>query len=161
MRMMSFTSLIETIQQTHLSFRDQSVKAVNIGLTLRNWLIGFYIVEFEQNGDDRAKYGTSLIANLAKSIKIKGLTAPELSRCRQFYKVYPEMIGSLSQTFASDSESNKILPITTEQNFGLTTQKLLGIENNLINSIEKVRLFVSKYKLNLPFEQELKRGSHE
>jgi hypothetical protein len=106
MSIMRFNSLIETIQQTHLSFRDQSVKAANIDLTLRNWLIGFYIVEFEQNGDDRAKYGTSLIANRGKSI----ITAPELSRCRQFYKVYPDMFGSL-------------------------TQKLLSSENNLINSI--------------------------
>ena len=35
--------------------------AVNQALVLRNWLIGAYIVEFEQNGTDRAKYGTRLL----------------------------------------------------------------------------------------------------
>ena len=131
----SFNSLIETIQKTHLSFHEQSVKAVNIGLTMRNWLIGFYIVEFEQNGDDRAKYGTSLIANIAQKIKIKGLTAPELSRCRQFYKVYPEILGSLTQKLTSDSSGNKILQLTTDQILGETTQKLVTSANNLITSI--------------------------
>lgn len=108
MSLISFNGLIETIQKTHHSFWDQSVKAVNIGLTLRNWLIGYYIVEFEQNGEDRAEYGTALIANIAKNIKIKGLTAPELSRCRQFYKVFPEILGVPTQELSLGSKSNKI-----------------------------------------------------
>ena len=52
-----------------------------------------YIIEFEQNGNDRTKYGTSLLSNIAKKIGIKGLTSPELSRCRQFYKAYPGLLG--------------------------------------------------------------------
>ena len=32
-------------------------RAVNISLTLRNWLIGCYIAEYELNGEDRAAYG--------------------------------------------------------------------------------------------------------
>ncbi len=36
---------------------------------------------------------------LSKDIAIKGLTAPELSRCRQFYQSYPEILGSLTQEF--------------------------------------------------------------
>jgi len=89
---LSFNSLIETIQQTHCYFQEQSARAVNVGLTIRNWLIGFYIVEFEQKGDDRAKYGTALLSTIAKNIAIKGLTAPELSQCRQFYTLYPNQI---------------------------------------------------------------------
>jgi len=34
-------------------------------LTIRNWLIGYYIVEFEQNGKDRAEYGISLLKSIA------------------------------------------------------------------------------------------------
>jgi predicted nuclease of restriction endonuclease-like (RecB) superfamily len=101
---MNFDFLVSTIEQTHRHFQQQAAKAINIQLTLRNWLIGFYIVEFEQAGEDRAKYGTRLLEHLALSLKIKGLVAAELSRCRQFYKCYPQILGTLSQ------ELNKLLP---------------------------------------------------
>lgn len=135
----SFNSLVDAIQKTHHVLHMQSVKAVNMGLTLRNWLIGFYIVEFEQNGEDRAKYGVALIANIAKTIKIKGLTAPELSRCRQFYKVYPEIFGSLTQKFLANITSNKFNMLTENQIFGVSTQKLqtneIDLQNHLISAI--------------------------
>jgi len=101
---MNFDFLVSTIEQTHHHFQQQAAKAINIQLTLRNWMIGFYIVEFEQAGEDRAKYGTRLLEHLALSLKIKGLVAAELSRCRQFYKCYPQILGTLSQ------ELNKLLP---------------------------------------------------
>ena len=82
---MNFDLLTNTILETHTSLQQSAVKAINVHLTIRNWLIGFYIVEFEQKGEDRAKYGTKLLPELAKKIKIKGLPSSELSRCRQFY----------------------------------------------------------------------------
>lgn len=57
---MDFKNLIERIQQTNDSLQRNAVKAVNKHLTIRNWLIGFYIVEFEQNGSDKAQYGAKL-----------------------------------------------------------------------------------------------------
>jgi hypothetical protein len=50
-------------------------RAVNQTLTLRNWLIGAYIIEYEQNGIDRAAYGTQLIETLAKDLKNEALQA--------------------------------------------------------------------------------------
>ena len=88
---MNFTSLIQAIQLTHASFREQAVKAVNQSLTVRNWLIGFYIVEFEQKGDDRAVYGSNLIEELAKKINISGLAPRSLLLFRSFYLVYPQI----------------------------------------------------------------------
>lgn len=82
----------------------QAAGAVNRSLTIRNWLIGFYIVEFEQHGEDRARYGNQLLDIIAAQLKernIRGLTAPELSRCRQFYSVYPQILGALSQKSVS------------------------------------------------------------
>lgn len=93
---MNFTLLLTSIQQTHSALQQQAVNAINRLLTIRNWLIGYYIVEFEQKGDDRAAYGNRLLELLAAEIKmagIKGLTSPELSRCRQFYIVYPQILG--------------------------------------------------------------------
>ena len=95
-----FTSLVKNIYQTHEYLNIQAVKSVNICLTLRNFLFGYYIVEYEQKGNDRAKYGDKLLENISKELSIKGLkniSAAELSRFRQFYSVYPQILGTLSQ----------------------------------------------------------------
>jgi hypothetical protein len=92
-----FNSLIAFIDQTHRHFQLQAVKSVNVSLTLRNYLIGFYIVEFEQNGDDRACYGQALLDRLANELQIKGLVSAELSRCRQLYFCYPQILVALTQ----------------------------------------------------------------
>ena len=86
---MNFEKLASRIQQTNDFLQQNAVKAVNMHITLRNWLTGFYIVEFEQRGSDRAEYGSKLLENLANKMSVKGLSAPELSRCRQFYHAYP------------------------------------------------------------------------
>lgn len=90
---MKFENLVSIIEQTHSHFQQQAVKAVNVSLTIRNYLIGFYLVEFEQNGEDRAAYGTKLLDTLAAKLSIKGLVSAELSRCRQFYFCYPQILG--------------------------------------------------------------------
>ena len=58
-------------------------------LIARNWAICYYIVEFEQNGQDRAEYGSSLLTKLAERLNIKGLDRQMLTSCRIFYKKYP------------------------------------------------------------------------
>ena len=68
--------------------------AANQALVLRNWLVGAYIVEFEQNGADRAKYGAKLLETLAKDLAergIKGLGLRMLRDCRTFYAIYPQI----------------------------------------------------------------------
>ncbi|MBK8518434.1 MAG: DUF1016 family protein [Saprospiraceae bacterium] len=92
-----FSSLIQSIQDIHFSTQEKAVAAVNKALTIRNWVIGMYIIEYEQNGEDRAEYGSNLLGLLAERLSIRGLTAPELSRSRQFYMSYPRILGALSQ----------------------------------------------------------------
>ena len=36
-----------------------------------HWLMGCYIVEFEQNGEDRAAYGEQLLKKLEQRLKTK------------------------------------------------------------------------------------------
>lgn len=93
-------TLVSNIGSLHNTLQQKAVKSINQLLTIRNLLIGFYIVEFEQDGANRAQYGKRLLAELAKSLKIKGLTASELSRCRQFYLTYPQILGTLPQKFS-------------------------------------------------------------
>lgn len=90
---MNFKNLAFRIQRTNDFLHQNAVKAVNRHITLRNWLIGFYIVEFEQKGNDRAQYGNRLIVELSKAIKIKGLSETNLKLCRQFYSTYPQISG--------------------------------------------------------------------
>ena len=47
---MKLPDLSSAISQTHIALQSNAIKAINRNLTLRNWLIGFYIVEFEQKG---------------------------------------------------------------------------------------------------------------
>ena len=88
---MNFESLIGRITQVQDALQSQAAHAVNLSLTARNWLVGSYIVEFEQQGEDRAKYGENLLNNIAKSLSRKGLEARRLREYRQFYRVYPQL----------------------------------------------------------------------
>ncbi len=81
---MNFKDLGINIRKTHEILQIKAGKAVNSYLTTRNWIIGFYIVEYQQNGKDRATYGDNLISFLAKEINIKGLSTTNLKLCRQF-----------------------------------------------------------------------------
>ncbi|MBU4185414.1 MAG: DUF1016 family protein [Proteobacteria bacterium] len=99
---MKFKQLIDIIRKTHFSLQQRAVSAVDRNLTVRNWLIGFYIAEFEQNGEDRAVYGDKLIDKIAESVKhIKGLSARNLNLFRQFYFTYPQIMQTVSAELRS------------------------------------------------------------
>ncbi len=105
---MNFNDLRLSIKQTHEIIQIQAGKAVNSFLTVRNWIIGFYIVEYKQNGNDKANYGDKLIVELAKEINIKGLSNTNLKLCRQFYLIYPQLYQVILNFV---SEQNLELPI--------------------------------------------------
>jgi predicted nuclease of restriction endonuclease-like (RecB) superfamily len=95
----NFDELIDNVYQTHCLLQQNALKAINLNLTIRNWLIGCYIVEFEQNGEDRAKYGTRLLEEMAKRVKakgVKGLNRRALQSCRLFYVSYPQIWRSVT-----------------------------------------------------------------
>lgn len=88
---MTIGQLADRIVQVDETLRQQVAHAVNCMLTARNWFIGFYIVEFEQKGADRAQYGDQLLKALAKRINRKGMTWRRLYEYRTFYNVYPQL----------------------------------------------------------------------
>ena len=89
---MKFDLLVNSIEQIHSHFQQQASKAVNVSLTLRNWLIGFYIVEYEQKGEDKAKYGEKLLTKLAeRCTSIKGLDERTFRNFRLLYLYYPQI----------------------------------------------------------------------
>lgn len=132
---MNFEKLVVHIQETNAFLQQNAVKAVNTHLTLRNWLTGFYILEFEQNGIDRAAYGAKLLENIAKHINIKGLTTPELSRCRQFYKTYPQILGSLPQELKNMLPTHFLIENIEKPILGSATQELQSTDLKHISTI--------------------------
>jgi predicted nuclease of restriction endonuclease-like (RecB) superfamily len=96
---LDFSALVAAIRQAHEQCAAQATRAVNVSLTLRNWVIGWYIREYEQNGADRATYGDTLLEKVADRLNAAGhgeLTARYLRLCRQFASVYPEIWQSLT-----------------------------------------------------------------
>lgn len=105
--------LAKSIQAAHKELVRQASKAVNVSLTVRNWLIGHYIAEYELNGEDRASYGEKLLDRLAARLRELDVETCEKRRLYQylrFYNTYPEIVRSLT------AQSEKLLlaaPATT------------------------------------------------
>jgi hypothetical protein len=87
--------LATLFEATHQRLQFQAAHSVNVALVVRNWLFGFYIVEFERGGAERSElYGKKLIASLAAALTERGLkgTSPtNLRKFRAFYEAYPEI----------------------------------------------------------------------
>lgn len=66
---MDFEELEIRVGRLNSAFDENTVKAINKNVTARNWLIGFYIVNYEQNGKDRASYGEKNFANALGTIE--------------------------------------------------------------------------------------------
>ena len=96
---MNFDHLVELCRLTHEEMQKQAVRAVDLTLVVRNWLFGRYIVEYEQQGADRAAYGAGLMEALTSRLKplgIKGVSATRLRLYRTFYREYGEIQPTLS-----------------------------------------------------------------
>ena len=98
---MNFDSLVHMIHTVQDALQEQAAHAVNLALTARNWLIGYYIVEFEQHGEDRAEYGEQLLKNLETRIKKKGMTERRFREFRRLYVVYPQLSTEIAKYLVS------------------------------------------------------------
>ena len=98
---MNFDSLVHTIHSVQDALQEQAAHAVNLALTARNWLIGYYIVEFEQHGEDRAEYGEQLLKRLETRIKKKGMTERRFREFRRLYIVYPQLSTEVAKYLVS------------------------------------------------------------
>ena len=87
-----YSYLVDRISETFIQGRNKATIAVNQHLVETYWKIGEYIVEFEQEGKERAEYGKSLIDNLATDLSIKlgkGFSRSNLIYMRLFYLEFP------------------------------------------------------------------------
>jgi len=161
---MNFDLLIQKLQITHSTLYTAVSKAVNIAMTVRNWLYGYYIVEFEQNSEDRAKYGEKLLRSIGENLKergLKGMSITNLNLYRQFYLTYPQIGKALPDYF-----NNMQIIQTPSEQFKLTEIQLhkpdfkdipFGIEPERILKTLSFSHFVELIKIADP----LKRAFYE
>ena len=89
---LEYMKLIKNIEQIINEAKYNIAKSVNTNMVRAYWNIGRYIVEFEQGGSFKAKYGEALLTNLSKDLKLRfgrGYSRPNLNNMRKFYKYYP------------------------------------------------------------------------
>ena len=95
-----FGQLVELCRRTHEETQRSAVRAADTYLVTRNWLFGWYIVEYEDGGADRSRlYGKKLIERLANELKaseLRGCSPTNLRKFREFYRAYPEIQQTLS-----------------------------------------------------------------
>jgi predicted nuclease of restriction endonuclease-like (RecB) superfamily len=128
---MNFNELINSLRELDGSLQRQAVQAANVGLTLRNWFVGAYIVEFEQNGEDRADYGENIISEISKKLKIRGLPPTTLRLCRTLYQEYPEIRQTPSVEFLNsfknkDSQIQQTVSVELTSFFSQISQTASG-----------------------------------
>ena len=111
----SFDHLSDVVTQLHESAYSASVKAINRFATVRNYVIGFYIVEYEQHGSDRAKYGDRLLMSLAEKVNKRCINKTLLYNCRKFYLNYPQIQPYLEGKSATSSHKLEIFPTASEE----------------------------------------------
>ena len=111
---MKFDGLLGLFEQTQTAMQTQAAKSVDIALVVRNWLFGWYIVEYQQNGLERAEYGKNLIKNLSESLSQKlgkGFSVDNLELMRKFYSGYAKIQQTLpvkSLTFSISETASRI-----------------------------------------------------
>jgi predicted nuclease of restriction endonuclease-like (RecB) superfamily len=151
----NFEKLVGVIQEVHEELAAQAGRAVNISLTIRNWLVGCYIIEYELCGADRARYGDNLLTELAKrltELKVSNCSRRQLYRYLRFYRLYPEIVGTVS------AQLKKLLPVGAQalEKVGTASPQLRIPPDKIIH-----RLSYSHLELIVDLDDDLKRAFYE
>lgn len=153
---MTFDSLVQSIRQVHDQLAAQAGQAVNISLTLRNWLIGLYIAEYELRGADRAKYGEKLLTMLSKELRkhhINSTGRRQLYNYLSFYRVFPEIVRTVP------AQSKYLLPtaiLSDKEKVRTVSTQLQLPPEKLINTLS-----YSHLELLVVLDDPLKRAFYE
>jgi len=155
-----FGHLVSAIKTVHETLAAQASRAVNISLTLRNWLIGAYIAEYELHGADRSAYGDRLFTELAEplsKLKVSNCNRRQLYRYLRFYRVYPNIVGTLSpQLRESLLYALPSQPSARDKKVGTPSPQLGVPPDKLVQSLS-----YSHIELLVDLDDDLKRAFYE
>jgi len=150
------------ISRLHEYLQKRAHQQVNNALTIRNWLIGLYIIEYEQNGSDNAIYGLKVMKELADRLKhIKGMSSTQLYLYKDFYKAYPDFFPTVSGILQLYGyQSDKIfLTVSGKLQIESTTQN--ESEHSFPHELLLSRLSFSHFIELIKAETPLKRAFYE
>ena len=85
-------SFVNDVRNIIVQSRENAVRSVDFQRVLMYWRLGERILVEEQQGKERAEYGSYLLQNLAAQIEPEfgsGFSVRQLERARQFYRTYP------------------------------------------------------------------------
>ena len=172
MNEVNFDILVNRIEETQHVLQNNARLVINRHVTAKAWLVGCYIVEYEQKGEDRAKYGERLIDELAKRFRgNKTLSKRSLQLYRQFYLTYPHLAKQISKylnrTFSIvqspiaqlqlvDKEENTIGQSVIAQSIDVLPSTVQVSPENLFNKLSFTHLSAI-----LPLKDPLQRAFYE
>jgi len=151
---MKFDDLIQTVVDIHAQTQTVAVKAINSTLTMRNWLIGAYIDDFELRGEDRAAYGEELFLRIAERLTATGVpncNKSRLYRYCDFYRLYPQIVATVSPLFHNQLSEKGID----------TNMKKVATVSPLSGKLVLERLSYSQIELLIEIADPLKRAFYE
>ena len=149
---LDFNQLVAAIRYADAELSAQASRAVNLSLTLRNWLIGCYIAEYELNGEDRAAYGEKVLSELSFRLNdISNCNRRQLYRYLRFYRLYPQIVATLSPQF------QRLLPVSL--NSGKVGTASPQSEHQRLPLLE--RLSYSHIEQLVAIEEDTKRAFYE
>lgn len=148
-----YTFLVEEISSLLESARKVSARAVNVLLTATYWAVGYKIINYEQNGNDRAEYGANLLIRLSNDLTSrfgKGFSVDNLESMRLFYSAYSNV--PISETASrksvlpiSEKSSRKLNLDLLSESFPLSWSHYVALVRRATN--EQVRSFYEKEAL--------------
>ncbi|KAA6303085.1 MAG: hypothetical protein EZS26_000688 [Candidatus Ordinivivax streblomastigis] len=155
---MNFQILIKQIQSVQSVLQSTTAHTINVALTVRNWLIGYYIVEFEQQGEDRAQYGERLLKNLAEKLQTKGMTEQRFREFRRLYQAFPQIAEEIVNVLPPDTirllqtvESNLPIRQTVSGEFNLSTRRTSGEFQVIKNKQDTINIPAKLLLKKLPY----------
>lgn len=165
---MTFNNLVSGISAVNKFLKDSAACAINQHVTARNWLIGYYIVNYEQKGMDRAAYGEGVLKKLASHFNDNGLSYANLKLYRQFYLAFPNL-GNAIVSFISTNNRIGQSPISQLQSIDIQ-QEIIGQSLIIQSSDQQIsvpgdklfnRLSYTHLLQLLPIDDPLERAFYE
>jgi predicted nuclease of restriction endonuclease-like (RecB) superfamily len=140
------SALLSQISQLDGQLTTQAAKSIDRLLTIRNWLIGGYLFEYEQNGTDRANYGSKLEQTIAETLDRKGLSERNLKLFKQFYVVYPQIMQTVSAQFKLPEKIVQTTSALSPLSIGADDNKAKLIDNLSFSHLTELMKITDKDK---------------
>lgn len=163
---LEFSGLVEKIQSIHHELKRSALRSVNTMLTIRNWLIGYYITNYEMQGADRAQYGERLMDSI--SLELQRLKVPrsakrELQRFCQFYRTYPLIVRSLNAELGKVVWGDIKPEITVTADSSVFSPKVRSVNAQLAKLSSRLlnNLSYAHFEILITIDDELKRRFYE